>query len=102
MSLENLFRLYNKKHSKKNYLNRKEAQGYSVSTLDTAKILSLYKLRNDIYKEKKNADNINFKKLIEALESYKQQKVLMHVFNINDKPRMILTNVVFTEVIAEL
>ena len=103
MTIERLSELYNKKYPNKRNLNVKDIQEYSISNpLDAGNILSLYKLRNDIYKEKKKVDSINFKNLINALESYKEQQVVMHVFNIHDKPHMVLTNVEFTEVIAEL
>ena len=103
MSIKDLSDLYNKKYPNKKNLNVKDIKEYSVSNpLDAEHILSLYQLRNDIYEEKTKVDNINFRNLINALEPYKQQQVIMHVFNINDQPHMILTDLTLNEIIAEL
>lgn len=103
MHLEHLSELYYNKYLKKIAVDLMDIEEYSFSEPeDKERLLSLYKLRNEVYKERKGRDNKRFKTFIEEMESYKDSRIVMHFYKINENVHMVLTDDTFTKVICEL
>lgn len=103
LNLDKLSKMYHQKFFKKLVEDFQDIKHYIASTpQETKKLLSLYQLRNDSHKQEKGTENPHFTKIIALLNSCKESKLVMHIINVKDQLRMILTDINYTHVVGEL
>lgn len=102
-ALEKLSKIYYKKFLNKLVDDFRDIKDYIASTpQETKKLLRLFQLRNESHKQEKGTDNPKFTEIIEFLRSCKESKLVMHIIKVKDQLRTILTDINYTQVIAEL
>ncbi len=103
LTLENLSKMYYQKFLKKIAEDLHDIKDYLQSTpQETKKLLHLFQLRNESHREEKGTDNPHFTQVIEFLYSCKESKLVMHIIKVKDQIRTILTDINYTQVVAEL
>jgi len=81
----------------------RDIKDYIASTpQETKKLLRLFQLRNESHKQENGTENPHFTEIIEFLRSCKESKLVMHIIKVKDQLRTILTDINYTQVIAEL
>jgi hypothetical protein len=102
-ALEKLSKIYYQKFLNKLVDDFRDIKDYIASTpQETKKLLRLFQLRNESHKQEKGTDNPKFTEIIEFLRSCKESKLVMHIIKVKDQLRTILTDINYTQVIAEL
>jgi hypothetical protein len=103
MTYEVVSRLFYEKFSKKILSEKEHVKKYTVSEpQEKARVLSLYRIRNDIYKQQKGHDNIEFTNLLKALEGFHEQKIIMHIIESVNGSIILLTDVNSSKIVAHL
>ena len=102
-NLEKLSKIYYQKFFKKLVEDLKDVKEYIESTpQETKKLLNLFHLRNQSYRQEKGTDNPKFTEIIDFLHSCKESKLVMHIVKVKDQLLTILTDTNYTRVIGEL
>ena len=103
LNLDKLSKIYYQKFFKKIAEDLHDVKDYLESTpQETKKLLTLFQLRNESYRQQKGSDNPHFTEIIKLLRSCKESKLVMHIIKVKDQLLTILTDTNYTQVVGEL
>ncbi len=103
LTLDKLSKMYYQRFFRKLVDDFHDIKHYIESTpQETKKLLTLFQLRNESYRQEKGSDNPHFTEIIKLLRSCKESKLVMHIIKVKDQLLTILTDINYTQVVGEL